>query len=459
MFCIDQLEPKWEEFDSHIMVDRERYNSIYSEIETYISDSKDKNRIIMGGSSSISLLLHKPRSTTDFVYYLYSENALSQANELTNLLAKMEQKWVIQLNTKMAYRKYEILVDQRIMVVWYSIVKMSDDSNMFDIIQPITVQSWIDKPIFIIPPHFHLMELYRILYQPQKVDDWQNTLRDEKRIYKYLRETFKDVVGSSDNAVGIINENDNSIVGSADNINKNDLLMTIMKKFIVGNKNVVLIGDIAVDMFEKNQKSRNILGNITCISANPVEDDVNSIKKIVGNAHGLKYVDFSTRDVMVLSDFRLRRTSIRVNKTEIMYIYNAASYELIPFNEITSKKQTIRIGNPFVILRFLLIDIWILLWITSVGKVDRNFSDARVKQYMNTVMKLRKCIETQNHEISMDFVNHSGPLAIFQSRSEEYIGQYDDEQTAQKTAALQTTRYRDYLPQEYIRVHGDYRKI
>jgi hypothetical protein len=68
-----------------------------------------------------------------------------------------------------------------------------------------------------------------------------------------------------------------------------------------------------------------------------------------------------------------------------MYIYNSAQYDLIPFNLARYEKNKIQVGNPFVLLRFLLIDYWTLRIIKLLNYIDEKF----YKHRTNSI--LRKC--------------------------------------------------------------------
>ena len=76
------------------------------------------------------------------------------------------------------------------------------------------------------------------------------------------------------------------------------------------------------------------------------------------------------QSLKITNDDRILRNTIYITNTNasksekaIIDIFNSASYELIPYNKLSvysgSKKQSIvNIGNPYVIMRFLLIDYW-----------------------------------------------------------------------------------------------------
>jgi hypothetical protein len=172
-----------------------------------------------------------------------------------------------------------------------------------------------------------------------------------------------------------------------------------------------------------------------------------------------------------MKDYRLRRYVIKIEDKEILYMYNAAHYDLIPFNSINSsenKKLFISIGNPFVILRFLLVEIWIVRWILSLGKIDETYAKKRIDSMLSQVLSLRKRMSegsASNHSVTTisdsyfgSTVEQSG-LKIFQSESSDYMGVYVSEIISQKQEAKEQKKYPDYMPQRYYKDNGEYRKI
>ena len=201
---------------------------------------------------------------------------------------------------------------------------------------------------------------------------------------------------------------------------------------------------------------------ITIISPDPTKI-FNDIKNMFSD-----YVSQATRDVKVFSDFRLTRTSIKIgpesSKKEIMYIYNSAAYDLIPINRIYStkrkKKTFIQVGNPFVLLRFLLIDIWIIRLALKAEKIDEKFADIRLQTLLDHAIQLRQKMSKKKLNISEDLINNSSSLQIFQSRNDEYIGVRILDNIAQKTKAIKSTKFfGEYFPQEYKKNFNEYRKM
>ncbi|MEY4847635.1 MAG: hypothetical protein RLZZ36_748, partial [Pseudomonadota bacterium] len=80
---------------------------------------------------------------------------------------------------------------------------------------------------------------------------------------------------------------------------------------------------------------------------------------LIGKGLGLS-VAAHTATMNLPGDVRLQRLTLTVASTHhrvvIMEIYNLALYELVPY----VNRGPLRIGSPFVILRFLLMQLWLL---------------------------------------------------------------------------------------------------
>ena len=94
MFHLDQLGIIKEKADEAILKERLKYSNIYDIIDSYVvkyneynSSDKIDSRIMVGGAGGVDLLLGRERSVDNYIYELYSEQALNHANDLANALA------------------------------------------------------------------------------------------------------------------------------------------------------------------------------------------------------------------------------------------------------------------------------------------------------------------------------------------------------------------------------------
>jgi hypothetical protein len=461
MYRSEQVDKAIERFNEGALEERLRYKPIYIAIEDYISQfaTDTQDLVIMGGTHSIDLLLGKPLGRDDFIYNLFSENAFTHCNALTNLIADVVKNlfkdsddplyWTVFMKTTMAYKKFDILVDQRVLVRWTVLKNMSEDSSLYKLIEPLNVKSYFQKKtIFIMPPRFHLVETYRTLYSPNEFDNWQQALLDERRLFGYMKRIMdlqsagkSIVVGADDASLG----------------QRRQITALLLDEFVKNNPKIILLGEHAINILTKSAVDTTIL-HIAIdhdLSLNDIKPTIDAIcQQVVRDK-----LTFSTRDVQILSDFRLRRTSVKLGTKEIMYIYNPTSYDLIPTNKIFDKhRNIILIGNPFVLIRFMLIELWIVNWIKSIGKIDSAFAKSRINSIIGKILGLRSKLSADSSKTSIDdkFVQ-PGPMQIFQTNNLSYLGQFESDDKAQKTKAQTQQRFSDYFPQEYMRKNGTYR--
>jgi hypothetical protein len=94
------------------------------------------------------------------------------------------------------------------------------------------------------------------------------------------------------------------------------------------------------------------------VSAEAFDEEAEAVA-LIGKSLGLT-VAAHTSNMNLPGDVRLQRLTLTVvstqNRVVIMEIYNLALYELVPY----VNRGPLRVGSPFVILRFLLMELWVL---------------------------------------------------------------------------------------------------
>ena len=451
MYSFNYLDKIKDQIDKKIYDERMRYQKIYEIIEEYISKFIGyQNYIIIGGSYGINLLLKNPRSYDDFLYTLYSENAFWHANNLINKIAEHNSDKIIVLKSTIPNVKYQIMIDGRMMIIFH---KLQDNSK--ELILPILIKTNENKEFLILPPEIHLVDIYRILYSPDKTEDWESALLNENKLFKYLNQRINKIIGSSSNDL-------------TRDIRKN-IEIEIVKQFIINNPNIVLIGEHALKIICDIKINTNVIQ----IISNDIEGDFLIISKLVNTILQIPVIKI-VRDLYVMQDFRIKRTTIKIgesgNQKEIMYLYNASEYDLIPFNLIyNSKNEKIQVGNPFVLLRFLLIELWIVRMIKQSKLIDENYANFRINELINKLLLLRKKIakdqKQEKSEINENLFDSfkdekERSLKIFQSLDSEYLGQYENENIHQKQIIKDLQKkFFDYYPVNYKQKNNTYRVI
>lgn len=443
MYSFNYLDRISDLIDNKILLERLRYEDQYDIIDEYISQYTENHAIMIGDSMGINLLLKKERSRDDFYYTLYTDNAFAHANNIANLLDDYEDLTII-LKTTIPGIKYQIIVDTRILVTLFNL-----SSNSDKLINPILVKSFNKKyNLLVLSPEIQLLDIYRTLYSPNLADYWELSINDELKLFKFLQNRINDNLfqGGSDVEVSI-----------KDRLN---IEVNIMKDFIQNNDKIILLGDHALTITTGSNDKRDT-NAIQILSENDLDNDFNEISKIVKKLLKIDIpITKTTRNLHIMQDFRLKRTTIKLgdqkNQKDIVYIYNSAHYDLIPFNKVYDKDNNfINIGNPFVLLRFTLVDFWIIRWIMTIGSIDEKFAKYRLDSIIGRLLNLRKLINPSN---AFAGKNNNDKLKIFQEN--DYIGFYDDENISQKMLIKDLTKkYFDYFPNDYKSKFDNYRII
>jgi len=455
MFAVDQFGLVVSKMEDHVYEERLQYESIYDLIEDFIveansskSEKKD-TRIIIGGSLGINLLLERARTYRDFQYILYAEDSLIHANSLTNAIAKhnsSRNNWVTKLKTSIPDIKYEIFVDGRSFVIINTL--RSDPVKTYDLIEPVEVKSFDGKrKLIVLSPEMHLLNVYRTLSSPSDSSLWRENLLDEEHLYTLVKKRL-------------------SILGSAEELTSADRTKVenaLLSEFVGNNSNVVLLGEHAIRIIDKNTTMSSNVINV--ISDKSEDENLGIIKSIVHKVLGREIpVVKQTRSPNVMGDFRLTRTTIKIGsdgqQKEVMYIYNSAAFDLVPFNSVTNaQKITIQVANPFILMRFLLIDLWMIRWVREMKKVNEFFAKKRIHNILSLIISLRTsmAISAENPKIKDSlFSKEHSLLNVFQYNN--YIGTYVSELVAVRLKQLHSDkRYVDYYPDGYFFKNKSYR--
>lgn len=417
-------------FEPVAIEDRLQYQSVYVLIETYLANHED---VFMGGSYAVTMLLHKKMKLQDYSYVLYSAKALNHANTLSNLLSELN--WTVMLKTIIPYKRFDIIIDQRTMIKFYTL----DVEN--DVVEPIVLESYLAKQqVRVISPKAQLVDTYRTLYSPSSVDQWQDSLRDERRLFGWVKRQYESETPE--------------ITGAGE---REKISTAIMKDFITNNRDVVLIGEHAIFVLAKTPIESSVVQII--MKKTPQKDLETILSKIITKTVGKKYpISFSSRDTNAIGDFRLRRVSVRVDIDgfkEIMYIYEAADYDIIPFNRLVSDKNVIQIGNPFVLIRFCLLELWILQQVLSAGTIEEKFAAVRNVSMIKKLIAMRSTISDDSGRI-LDRTVQPGNTQIFQYNQDLYYGNYENDADSVKRIK-EKNKFGDYFPQEWKKTNGTYR--
>lgn len=457
MFFIDQLQFIAEDISAILISERKQYSEFYELVEEYLK--KNKQDLVLGGRIASSMILEEEKTPDAemFCYEMYSESALPHANSLANLFAQKvgdseSTEKIISMRTMIPNRKYSVFVNTRMIVVMRQLPEKS-----MSVVNPQHI-----KGTNIIPAEILLLELYRKLYTPGEADNWGKYLHDENSLFQYLKQRKSIIKGGATPAVPPPPIKTRILIG-----------FNIIKKFVVNNSSVVLLGEHAFHLISSIKQESSIIQIIASCSVEECFDKISSIVlETAGEGFAKHHITINMKNMHVMGDFRLKRYTIKLGEKEICYIYNSAEYELIPFGVIYNhdRKEFIQTGNPFVLIRFLLVELWFVRWLKSTGKIEKMYAKKRIDNMLKRLIDLRlfMTLQSENNQNTIttisdgyfgDKTSQESGLLIFQPDEMDYVGVYVSESTAVKKITKTAKFYADYFPQKYFREHNEYRVI
>ena len=373
-----------ESLDLVMTHDRMLYADFMTAIEKFCTD----NNVLIGGKIGLDMLVGNPITKDSFIYDIYfqSANPFLLARSLADTLHQVRaphinSKYVV-LMTNIRNQEFTININTR------SIVKINNIGryrgvDLGDLMQPMLAKGYFtEHELKCVPNDMQLIEVYRILYSPNKTALWPDYIKYATNLLPKLLESLRDsnndrslVEGKGEDNMIDDNESDDGPSGDDEdpieggrgddstNHSRNVVINDAIIHNLIANSNNILIGDYAIDMLYKLSTSGNM--RLQMISSDDVDELAARIEKIIAPiVH--RTVTHVKYHLSILYDFRLTKHIIYlVDKTQIplIDIFNSTSFELIPF--ITHKK--IRVGNPFVLSRFKLLDIWTLKIISKLS--------------------------------------------------------------------------------------------
>ena len=437
--------------ENFIKTDRNNYKIVFDETRKIIQDDpiiilSNINTLVnfINPSDHIKseLITCDISSDIESSMIIYTTHPRKTTTMITNNIHAKLGKFVL-MKAIIPNLEYEIIYNMRSLIKIYNITRYKNISipKLFNAIQ-------IDN-LYYFPPEIELMDIYHKLYLPNYYDDWSNLLIQEKILYNYFTKTVKNKVGGD----GI------SACKKKRSLSINNIKLLMLKFLDKGN--YVLIGEIASKLTNSEDITNTIFTkNIEVITENPIEHDYDNIVKYLSvyTSYGIFYKKvklYTPKDNRIFKHtFYIKFPSFISNPDragidkQFLDIYNCGEYELIPFIEkkivisindnspimestiqSTTEKISLRIGNLFVQLRFLLIDLWLYkILFEHLKIIDRVKFDEMVLYIYSNIKKIYKILP-------FDFKN-------------KYMGINYDEKIEQKIMLSQINRKKNtYYPE------------
>jgi hypothetical protein len=361
--------------------DRMIYSEFFKRAEEFCID----NEVIIGGAVGIDMLIGKSLSKDTFFWELYTDDTFNIAKSLADTLSEVKAPHVdsatIALQTNMRHREFTLMINTRWLFKIYSMDKYRG-MKLATIMGPVMRDGYFSsQQVSLIPEEMQLMDIYRTLYTPSKASSWGESIEIESKVYNMIENlATKGIDGGA----------------QFDRVSSDKIIL----RRILASGPYIVVGDYALAAFDKKTSPN----RLQFISSDPIDSlaqniskaltlERDSLRRVSVTHDKVTYVRYNLN---IPSDFQLTKYTIYANvkgsQVAIADVFNSTEYEMVPFSNVEYNQVKYKIGNPWVLLRFQFIDIWILKLIINLGKVKNTNDDfliKRVKSLVNSTSRVR----------------------------------------------------------------------
>jgi Methylase involved in ubiquinone/menaquinone biosynthesis len=384
MYTKINILPSLQEEAIQFVMDNDRllYRPFFEAAERFCA----ANNVLLGGRVGIDLLIGRPLRPDSFFWELYCEDTFNKAKALAHELAEVHSPHIpartVALQTNIRHREFTIFVEARILFKIYAL-RPHKDISLIDLMGPVTRGGYFTGvSIKCIPEEIQLMDIYRNLYTPAKNALWEQELESEQKLYETIRGVLVDKVAQK--------------IRGASEPKLFDPTPELLK--LAAEHGWVVVGDFALSKLGFTQSPKRL--QLIC-SEIPSE-----IARIVGRRCKGTAVQTVQHNLNIPSDFQITKHTLYISNGQVRVpaadIYNCTAFEMIPFVEVEldtkmptavrtakAKAPKLRIGNPWVLLRFLFMDIWVLKLILNSDVRGQAFIHGRIRELVSMSEKVR----------------------------------------------------------------------
>lgn len=342
----------------------------------------------------------------DKEYIIFGAYIYKHANDISNIIG--DKYKYTHLYTNVKNYNFTLNVNNSSLISFYDI-----NNYIYKNIKIINTGS-----SYSLPPEIELIEIYYRLYSPQHNDMFDYYKEIESKLFEKLLNRQNLILGGSRSR-------------------KKKLSINI-KPWLLKQNKYILIGKNAYNAMSDNK----IMGKIELIT-----DDIKAMSnsfKLYIKKNYKKDVIIKENSIFVLMDNRIKKLSISITipfnnkKNKCIYLlelYNSAKYDIIPY----FIKNGINIAIPYVINRFLLINISFINILYNSGIINQNNRRTELLQIFDII----KYMNNFNYEYIDEVL---------------YLGYYHNIiRYNQKNNQKNNQMIPVYIPQQYKQKNGKYR--
>jgi hypothetical protein len=389
----------------YIQQDRDHFAPIYKKILDF---AKSRNLKMSNPECFV-------QSMTPNVIILYSNNPLRESNDLANELYKVNP--TVFLKTVIPYAEFDISILNRLVtkLIAYPEVKFVKTGQIFKSV-PVSI---LGMEMQNIDPKIELIEIYHKLYMPFP-EKWPDVQKLEEAVTNQLQKVEG---GKRD-----IDER-NEFARKVRTALYNTMEYNDFSSILVGHWGFY---ELFPDSDPHNEK-------IQLLTSLEPEDMLSRVESVLRDTTPLK-LHYRTEEVFIPYDPHLRRTTyyfeFKGARMPLLDTFNSLSYEIVPW--IVGDKK-IKVGNPYVLNRFFLIDRWILNVLRHGGFITSEVYENKKNILLSKIHKLRS---------KKDMTGGT-----------DYDGTYKDFTIERRRLLKQEEKFRPYKPLEYMQKFKSLRTI
>jgi hypothetical protein len=433
-----------------------------------------KHGLIVCGPAATRLLLSDPEASESsppileldsFQYDLFSGQAPAHARALGDAMYQLDPQGLghyTTVITKVTDYLLTVAVDGRDLFTVTSLPPYRG-IRLVDIVNPSTRPAQFAKdsngaPLRLLctGPELQLIGVYMMLCNPAKAANWGELLETEAS----LRGLFGQEIHAKIEAAI-------ARVGGAARLSAAEPLYRILRDKYAAGPSRVLIGPAAIALLT----GKSVVGEerLQVITAGRLDGDAQEIVELA-KAAGVE-VAWKIDDPKIPTDPRLRRMTVHAvlgrRREPILDVYNSAAFDLVPYVTLASAAlwpgaasrrggrarrekapatsgppATLKIGTPFVLMRYRLIDMWTLQVLMQMGIINAGFAKTTLNGMLSGYNAAAAHYESMLASAAHDPAGASHQLIPLTA----YIGRLEDPELALKRAAQSRTGARFHPP-------------
>jgi hypothetical protein len=425
--------------------DRVIYKKFFTIIEKYIID----NHLIIGGNFANMVLLNADtdREMDYSLYEIYSEEPEDDAIKLSNLLYKEDENGISRYSYVfpfIANNIYYIYVNGRQLCILKNMPIYKGVQIESLIVSQYVNSIYENKKMLCMGNYIQLINLYNEINNLDFIQKLQDNIILEKKIRDLYLKSVKnsDIIFHKDEDANFHKEMDVNFhkeVKLKQMELKSEQIEFIKKNNIsfiytyLNNSNRVIIGDIGMYILLNKNKKINYNEikkfRLQILTTNKLEDE-GKLLNILGKKYNMD-IQWTISFPKYIDDFYLKRLTAYIMidgcKKTILDMFNYGEYSLIGYNTIkidgiqslngVKSEKNIKYGSIFILMRFRLIEEWIINLLYELKSIDKVYAKSMIKNVRAGFISL------SNH-INDYLSTESSMIAYFNNL--EYIGTYKD---------------------------------